>query len=275
MTLPCPKNADANTNPSQHNIFVGCAGWSIPREQASQFAPEEGSHSGSSHIARYSQHLPAVEINSSFYRSHKSATYARWAASVPEHFRFSVKLPRQITHFQKLRAPEEMLDRFLSEVEALGKKLGPILVQLPPSLVFEEAVAEAFFQAVRMRFEGFVVCEPRHPSWFHLDAERMMEQFRVARVATDPVVPVPEAAKPGGWQGVLYYRLHGSPRIYYSDYPQEYLATMAQTLIQEVTRASPKVSIVSVLETAWCIFDNTAVGAATANALSVLDRLRF
>ena len=94
------------------NVGVGCAGWSIPREHAALF-PEAGTH-----LARYVQRLSAVEINSSFYRPHRPATYARWAASVPEHFRFSVKdAPRTITHQKRLADVDDLRDQ-LSDVSA-------------------------------------------------------------------------------------------------------------------------------------------------------------
>jgi len=79
-------------NRSDMTVKVGCAGWAIPRQHAHRF-PEQGTH-----LERYARRLPAVEINSSFYRSYQPKTYARWAASVPEHFRFAVKVPREITH---------------------------------------------------------------------------------------------------------------------------------------------------------------------------------
>jgi len=238
-------------------IYVGCAGWSIGKEQAHLF-PEAGSH-----LERYAQRLPAVEINSSFYRSHRPATYQRWASSVPDHFRFAVKMPRQITHVARLvgSRAQPLLECFLAEVEALGSKLGPLLVQLPPSLAFDATAAPTFLAALRERFSGTVVCEPRHPTWFESDAEHVLVDFRVARVAADPA-PVPQAAQPSGWGGFVYYRLHGSPRIYYSAYPDGYL----EMLTQELTKASA-------VAPAWCIFDNTALGAATADATSVVRRL--
>src|SRR5690242_13869791 len=125
--------------PTMPFIDVGCAGWSIRREYAEHF-PATGTH-----LERYARRLPAVEINSSFYRPHRPETYARWAASVPESFRFAVKVPKEITHTRRLRDVADPLDRFLSETRALGDKLGPLLVQLPPSLRFETEVVEAFF----------------------------------------------------------------------------------------------------------------------------------
>jgi uncharacterized protein YecE (DUF72 family) len=237
------------------SLHVGCAGWSIPHQYAEHF-PEQGTH-----LERYAQRLPAVEINSSFYRPHRPETYARWAASVPESFRFAVKIPKEITHTRRLRDVADPLDRFLSEVVALATALGPLLVQLPPSLRFDAAIVEAFFAALRARFSGSVVCEPRHASWFTGEAEQVLVSAQVARAAADPA-PVPAAAQPGGWPGLVYYRLHGSPEMYSSDYSAAFLERLAQT-VRATAQAAPT----------WCIFDNTALGAATANALELCARL--
>src|SRR5690349_12428290 len=79
----------ADAHPDRvENVRVGCAGWSLPKEHADRF-PAEGSH-----LERYAACFPAVEINSSFYKPHRPTTYARWAASVPPDFRFSVKVPK-------------------------------------------------------------------------------------------------------------------------------------------------------------------------------------
>lgn len=238
------------------DLYIGCAGWSIPRDQAGRF-PARGSH-----LERYARGLPAVEINSSFYRPHRPATYARWAESVPAHFRFAVKLPREITHTRRLRESAEPLERFLAEAGSLGAKLGPLLVQLPSSLRFEAAAAERFFALLRERFAGGVVCEPRHPSWFGDEAEALLRAAEVARVAADPA-PAPGAAAPGGWPGLVYYRLHGSPEMYSSAYAAPFLQQIAEALRAAARRAPT-----------WCIFDNTALGAATANALEVIERLQ-
>jgi uncharacterized protein YecE (DUF72 family) len=238
------------------SLHVGCAGWSIPRQYAEHF-PEQGTH-----LERYAQRLPAVEINSSFYRPHRPETYARWAASVPELFQFAVKVPKEITHTRRLRDITQPLERFLSEIAALGPKLGPLLVQLPPSLRFDAAIVAAFFAALRTCFSGSVVCEPRHASWFTSEAEQVLISAQVACVAADPA-PVPKAAQPGGWPGLVYYRLHGSPEMYTSAYSTSYLEKLAQQLHLLTQAAVPT----------WCIFDNTALGAATANALDLHARL--
>lgn len=239
---------------ADNHLLIGCAGWNIPKAYAARF-PEEGSH-----LQRYARIFPAVEINSSFYRPHKPETYERWAASVPEGFRFAVKVPRTITHIQRLKESSTGLDAFLSECEHLGVKLGPLLVQLPPSLSFDARTVDSFFNALRKRFSGEVACEPRHPTWFAPEPERLLSTLQVARVAADPAV-VPEAAEPGGWGGLVYYRLHGSPRTYYSAYSADYLETKASELVESVAAGTK----------AWCIFDNTAEGEATGNALAIIS----
>jgi uncharacterized protein YecE (DUF72 family) len=234
-------------------VRVGTAGWALPVPVRDRFPP------GPSLLQRYAGLLSAVEINSSFHRPHRPATYARWAAAVPETFRFSVKLPREVTHERRLVGTEPLLDRFLAETGALGSRLGVLLVQLPPSLAFDKAVAAGFFQALRDRHQGRVVCEPRHPSWFGPAAEGLLRAARVARVAADPAV-VPEAAEPGGWEEPAYWRLHGGPRVYHSAYSDAALDRLADAISR-------------VAGEAWCIFDNTAGGAAAGQALDLVARL--
>jgi len=237
-------------------IHIGTAGWSLPRAEQSRFPP------GESHLARYAQVFPAVEINSTFYRAHRAATFERWAASVPRSFRFSIKLPRTITHDRRLAASAALLGPFLADLTPLGSKLGCLLAQLPPSLAFDARVARGFLAALRKRFDGHVALEPRHASWFEGRPGRLLNDFEIARVAADPA-RVAGGDEPGGWRGLAYFRLHGSPRIYYSSYEDGYLAALAERLRAVQSRRVP----------AWCIFDNTALGAATANALTLVERL--
>lgn len=231
---------------------IGIAGWAIRREHSSRFSPI------GSHLQRYATTFNCVEINSCFYRPHRRSTYERWAASVPDDFRFAVKLPKVITHESRLVGAVPALERFLEETAGLGAKLGPILVQLPPSFAYDAAAAESFFGELRNRFDGEVVFEPRHETWFTGEVAELLRERRVARVAADPA-RVPAAAEPGGYGGITYYRLHGSPRVYYSAYSPEVLADTARILEEKTGHGTP----------VWCIFDNTALGAATSDALEV------
>jgi uncharacterized protein YecE (DUF72 family) len=238
------------------DVHLGIAGWTIRREHTSRF-PAIGTH-----LQRYAGVFNAVEINSCFYRPHRLATYERWAASVPEAFRFSVKLPKTITHAARLVGANGDLERFLEETSGLGAKRGPILVQLPPSFAYDAAVAESFFDKLRSRFDGDVAFEPRHETWFTDEAEGVLKRFRIARVAADPA-RVPIAAEPGGYDGLVYYRLHGSPRVYYSAYAPDMLERTAAVLAGNAAVGAKT----------WCIFDNTALGAATSDALTVQSLL--
>lgn len=229
-------------------IRIGTAGWAIPRTSAHRFARE------GTHLHRYAATLSCVEINTAFYRSHAPATYARWANATPSGFRFSIKMPRLITHDQRLRRPRLPLERFLAEVSGLGDKRGPLLVQLPPSLEYDSRVAGRFFECLRAHDEGPVVCEPRHPGWFTAAADGLLQRYRVGRVAADPG-PVEGADATGGWDGLANFRWHGSPRMYWSRYGPADLEALARR-----TRALSSTANV------WVVFDNTATGSAIENA---------
>ena len=234
-------------------IRVGIAGWSIPRSCAAAF-PGDGTH-----LARYAQIFRCVEINSSFYRPHRREVYRNWASQTPRSFRFSVKLPREITHDARLRGARSALGEFLEQVGGLGTKLGPLLVQLPPSLEYEPRVASRFFALLRDQHAGAVACEPRHASWFAPGADRQLLRFAIGRVAADPAI-VPAAALPGADTTTAYFRLHGSPRVYWSSYDPAQLEAWVRALREYGKQAH-----------AWCIFDNTAANAALENALAVND----
>lgn len=233
-------------------IRVGTAGWSLYR------AGPELAGEGTA-LQRYSRLFNCTEINSSFYRAHARTTYAKWAAQTPTGFRFAVKVPQHITHELQLRRSRVPLQQLAEQVGGLGRRLGPWLVQLPPSLAFERRVAHTFFGLLRDQHDGAVVCEPRHQTWFSTAADAVLDSFHIGRVAADPS-PIPEGAVPGGWAGIVYYRLHGSPRRYWSVYEKERLETWARSLAALPKRVQ-----------AWCIFDNTAGGGAIANAQQLMD----
>lgn len=241
-----------------HNqrIRIGTAGWSLPRAEQSHF-PAAGSH-----LERYASRFVAVEINSSFHRSHKPAIWARWRDAVPPGFRFSVKIPKAITHTARLNVASEVIAAFTDEILVLEGKLGCLLVQLPPSLGFDATIAERFFKDLQSNTAVPIACEPRHESWFASEADALLRQLGVARVAADPA-RVSAAGEPGGARQLTYFRLHGSPKVYYSSYPDEYIHRLADRLLQESGENS----------TVWCIFDNTTLGAATGNALALSTAL--
>lgn len=234
-------------------LRIGTAGWSIPAACRPLFPGD------SPLLERYATRLNAAEINTSFYRTHRRSTYEKWASLVPDDFSFSVKLPREITHMRRFKDCAEPAARFADEVSGLGHKLGVVLVQLPPSLPFETRDAAQVFGQLAAALSARIVCEPRHASWFGEESARFLRDHSVARVAADPE-SVPGAAEPGGFREIAYFRLHGSPRMYYSGYDAERLehySAQIDRLLQEA-------------QTVWCIFDNTAEFAALPNALSLM-----
>jgi len=239
VSMPAPKA----------RMRIGCAGWSISAVQRGLFGE------GETALERYATVFNAAEINSSFYRPHQAKTYERWAQSVPRHFQFSVKAPKSISHEARLQGCGPLLDRFIGEVEGLGTKLGGILVQLPPSLEFDSRVASTFFAMVGRRTSAPIVCEPRHRSWFEDKAGLALKRYEISRAAADPAI-TDEAAIPGSFGRLRYWRWHGSPRMYYSSYGEEALVALANQVRGYLTK---QVS-------AWVIFDNTAHGQATTNA---------
>ena len=189
-----------------------------------------------------------------------SSRTTQWAGEVPGHFKFAVKVPREITHNTRLKNPS-LLDEFLEGPFELGGKLGPLLLQLPPNMSFDSYVAGAFFEELRGRFKGQVVCEPRHPTWFDGEVDDLFKDMHIARVAADPA-PRQCDDQPGGWKRLVYYRLHGKPKKYYSQYSDEQLDDTAERLEKAARSAST-----------WCIFDNTAAGAGTEDALELMERV--
>ncbi|HEY9434142.1 MAG TPA: DUF72 domain-containing protein [Blastocatellia bacterium] len=224
---------------------IGCAGWNLPKYLRDPSL---------SYLERYAQLFNCVEINSSFYRHHQPKTYARWADAVPEDFRFSVKAPRAITHTSE--AVKAAIDRFLNEIRELGEKLGPLLIQFPPKAAFKRSVASELFLSFREKFNGEIVCEPRHATWFELEAYELLKAYSISLVVADPkpVSSAPEVLE----QESRYYRLHGAPRIYYSEYTVEFLRQFKRN--EALNRVGT-----------WVIFDNTAHGYAYQNALTLME----
>jgi uncharacterized protein YecE (DUF72 family) len=237
------------------SVNIGTAGWSIPRQVADRF-PREGTA-----LERYASRFPVVEINSSFHRPHRLSTWARWRDTTPATFRFSDKVPKIVTHQRKLVDCAEPIAAFVEQAATLGSKLAVLLVQLPPKLAFDAALAEPFFAALAARSSASIACEPRHPSWFTGEVDRWLERRHIARVAADPAL-CEEAARPGGWRGLGYWRLHGSPAMYRSSYADR-IGGYAEALRKEAAAGH---------ET-WCLFDNTASSAAASDALALTEAL--
>lgn len=245
-------------------IFIGTADWALGADGAAAFEAE------CFDLQRFSGLMDCVEINSSFYRSHRPRVYERWAECTPVDFRFAVRCPKKISHGSRLEGVREPLKRFVDAADALGPKWCVLLVQLPTSLAYDDQVAGRFFEQAHELFGGAIVCEPRHPSWFTPQADRLLQSLEVSRAAIDPA-KWPQVAEPGGWTRALamdhaptlYCRWHGAPREYWSSYDEGWLRERALWL-QSQSSGQP----------CWGVFGNTAGGKAIRNALRLKAMLR-
>mgnify|MGYP002630798550 CR=1 FL=1 len=235
-------------------VHIGLAGWSEAPSRHGKLLP--AALEGATGLQRYAAAFDFVEINSSFYRQVRPATYEKWAGEVPEGFCFSVKMHRLITHYTRLKNTD-LLGDFFGSVAGLGGKLAVVLVQLPPTLVFNAEGADRFWSALRKLYRGCVVCEPRHASWQEPAARKLLGEHGIG-----PVLTAIPAAKEDPLRGAkrefpLYVRLHGTPRKYHSSYRDQDLARLAEFLAHHVDRRR------------YVVFDNTAGPAGVCNALQL------
>jgi uncharacterized protein YecE (DUF72 family) len=206
--------------------------------------------------------MNCVEVNSSFYRPHQRKTWQKWAGVTPPDFKFAVKAPKAVTHVAKLLNCGDLLAQFFDQISGLDEKLGPLLLQFAPGHAFDQGLVRDFLGTLREISGGPVALEPRNASWFTPEADGLLRQFNIARVAGDPAKGSSLAAKPGGAEGLRYYRLHGSPRVYSSAYDAAQIGSLATELVEYGSGEC------------WVIFDNTAAGAALKNALELRALLR-
>jgi uncharacterized protein YecE (DUF72 family) len=247
--MPRARSSDASA------VRIGLAGWSEAAGRHGKLLPAV--EEGVTGLERYANAFNFVEINSSFYRQVRRETYAKWAGEVSEDFSFAVKMHRLITHYTRLKNIS-LLDDFFGSVAGLGEKLAVVLVQLPPTLVFDAEVADLFWLALRKIYRGSVVCEPRHASWQDPGAQKLLAQHGIGPVLTEIPAAGEDPLRGAKKEIPLYLRLHGAPRKYYSSYSAEDLGRLAGLLAETGGRRR------------FVVFDNTASSAGVRNALELL-----
>jgi uncharacterized protein YecE (DUF72 family) len=236
-------------------VYIGTAGWNIPKLLSEDFLGD------GTHLERYARVFNCVEINSSFYRDHKPETYEKWAKLTPDNFRFSVKLSRYFTQEARLKDTSSRLNDTLASITSLKHKWATLLIQLPPSLIFDYKVATNFFDRLRSVCSISIVLEPRHISWASDQAASLLVDYQIGRVLAnpEPVCIAPEQYK--HLTEKLYYRLHGFPELYKSSYSAKFI----ENLRDDISKNSKR--------NVWCIFNNTTLGFATENALELLGKV--
>ncbi|MDG4831210.1 DUF72 domain-containing protein [Solwaraspora sp. WMMD1047] len=182
-------------------LLVGTSGWQY-RDWRGRFYPADVPQR--CWLEHYAGQFATVEVNNAFYRLPERRTFANWRDRTPADFEVAVKMSRFLTHVRRLRDPAEPVARFLDRAAALGDRLGPVLLQLPPNLRADvdalDAVLARFPAGVR------VAVEPRHPSWWTDRTRLVLERRGAALCWADrrgrPVTPLWRTTDFG------YLRLH-------------------------------------------------------------------
>ena len=171
----------------------------------------------------YCQHFNTLELNVTFYRFPTETTLSKWYKASPPDFKFSVKVPKAITHYKKLNDCERMLNDFYKTSQAgLHEKLGGILFQFPPQLIYSSDRLKKIISNVNPGFKNVV--EFRHASWWNKDVIRQLKKNNIIFCGISyPGLP----DKVVKTNPSLYYRLHGVPVLYKSVYQRRIFKTTA------------------------------------------------
>ncbi len=206
-------------------VWVGTSGWVYPHWRGRFYPSDLPSRQW---LPFYARHFDTVEVNNSFYRLPKRATFEGWAATTPPNFVFAVKGSRFITHMKKLRDAQEALTRFFQAVEGLGEKLKVVLWQLPPHLKADaERLAEFLHQLPR---HCLYAVEFRHASWWEdKRVWQVLERYGTAHCV--PILPtVPKELADKVTASFVYLRFHGWDGLYEGCFPDEELAWWAERI---------------------------------------------
>jgi uncharacterized protein YecE (DUF72 family) len=236
------------------SIRIGTSGWTYKHWQRI-FYPDKWPKSR--WLDYYSKHFDTVELNASFYRLPNPATFQNWKARTPDNFLWSVKGSKFITHTKRLKDPAEPLGRLYSTSAGLGEKRGIILFQLPPSLAFDEKVFRNFCESLDPQVRHAL--EIRHPSWINNQVFDMLNEFNIALCVADTAGRYPSCEAITA--DFAYIRLHGSRKLYASEYTEAELRTWAK-------------KVEAWNKDAFIYFDNDFEGHAVNNAKRLKEILR-
>ncbi len=208
-------------------------------------------------LRHYTQVFTTVEVNATFYRLPGPETFKNWRDTTPEGFLWAVKASRYITHIKRLRDAGEPLERFFHVAALLEEKFGPVLFQLPPGLAFDEGVFEEFCESLE-HYRHRSTLEVRHKSWLEDRVLAKLESRHIAFCISDTAgrYPYGEAVT----ADFVYIRLHGSRKLYASDYTEEELQAWA-------------VKIKQWRRDTFVYFDNDFGGYAPKNAVRLKEIL--
>jgi uncharacterized protein YecE (DUF72 family) len=219
-------------------IRIGCSGWNY-RHWRERFYPKELPQKH--WFEFYAEHFDTVEINNSFYRLPKPETFDKWREQAPARFCYSVKANRYLTQAKKLKDCEEPLERMMTAVRHLGRRLGPILYQLPPNMGVDLDRLESFLKLAPSDVTN--VFEFRNTSWYVPETFALLDRYRAAFCIHDMPGSASERIAVGP---ATYVRFHGGEGKYWGRYSDERLMSWAEWLVQQARSG----------RACWCYFNN-------------------
>ncbi len=235
-------------------FYVGTSGWNYAGWRGSFYPSDLPTRK---FLPYYAERFNSAEVNYSFYHLPRVSTYEKWHAETPKQFVFAVKLSRFITHVKRLHAVREAYDEFLKRALSLGEKLGPILLQFPPSFQASEENLARMREFLDYAAAGKTVrlaAEFRHKSCFDESMLSLLRAHQVALViAHSSRYPVPEAAATAPF---VYFRFHGPRELFASGYSDQELGEWAVHM-KAFLRGGRDV---------YAYFNNDALGDAVPNA---------
>ncbi|MDQ2721330.1 MAG: DUF72 domain-containing protein [Bacteroidota bacterium] len=234
-------------NNQSTKIYIGCSGFHY-KEWKDFFYPEKLPLT--KWFQYYCEHFNTLELNVTFYKFPTEKSLSKWFNSSPDDFKFSVKAPRLITHYKKFNDCESLLKDFYTSISAgLQQKLGCVLFQFPPHLIYTPEILDLIINSVDPSFQN--VFEFRHASWWD---ENVFEQFKNHNLifcgSSFPKLPDEAIATTQN----LYYRFHGVPVLYKSVYEENFV----ENIYGQIKNANPA--------EAWIYFNNTWGNAAIINS---------
>lgn len=241
-------------------INIGTSGWSY-RHWREIFYPT--ALKATDYLAFYAKTFKVTEINTSFYHLPKLSTIAGWVDKVPAHFYFCSKLSRYITHIKRLTDPEETLPKFFDIFDPFKKHLGPVLIQLPPTLAFDPERITHFFQVLKSNYNDYLFAlEARHDSWLTAAAGDLLQQYNIAWVIAMSGNRWPHAEKVTAKH--IYLRFHGPDGNFNTLYSQKTMQEYAQKIKAWKEQK----------HTIWAFFNNDGNGYALQNAQQLIALLK-
>ena len=206
-------------------LLIGTSGWQY-QSWKGRFYPPDLRQAG--WLEHYAARFQVVEVNNAFYRLPEASTFAKWAERTPDDFIVGVKMSRYLTHIKRLADPTEPVARFFERARHLGRKLGPVLLQLPPNLAANHERLEATLAQVPPAVR--VAVEFRHDSWYTDETRALLEAKGAALCLADSPRRTTPVWRTADWGYLRFHEGRAAPPPCYSE---EALEEWARRLAQE------------------------------------------